>query len=126
METKETNKTFYEETGKRLKNSSQIKLFSILKDVSTNVTFLNIFKSYIINDDISSKVLYDSYTVDEEEFWDNISQRVYGIPDIWWIIPMMNEVVNPYEYLEAGKEIFIIKAQYLYQILKEISNIGGI
>ena len=126
METKETNKTFYEETGKRLKNSSQIKLFSILKDVSTNVTFLNIFKSYIINDDMSSKVLYDSYTVDEEEFWDNISQRVYGIPDIWWIIPMMNEVVNPYEYLEAGKEIFIIKAQYLYQILKKISNIGGI
>jgi hypothetical protein len=36
----------------------------------------------------------------------------------------MNNVVNPFEELEVGSSIFVLRPSYLYQFLKEIKNVG--
>jgi hypothetical protein len=41
------NKTYYEFTGKRLKNNSQLKAFNLLEDSDGN-KLLNIFRTYSI------------------------------------------------------------------------------
>ena len=118
------DQTFYEITGSRLQNTSQLKLFSILNDLQNNEYFLGIFNSYSINNDLTEKLYYDLYEVGEDEWWDDISYKYYGTPYLWWAIAMVNGVVNPFEELNQGTSIFILRTQYLYQFLKEVRNVG--
>lgn len=117
--------TFYEITGKRLNNVSQLNQFPILKDLSDNTTFLNISRTYGINDKIKSYLLYDLYEIANDDWWDSISYKYYDTPFLWWIIALMNGVVNPFEFLETGNNIYVLKQNYLYQLMKDIKNVGN-
>lgn len=126
MATELLNRTFYEVTGRRLPNSSYLNLFDVLRDTETNEKFLNIFKSYIVSDtSLDEIVIYDSYEAENNDWWDTIATKFYGNPFLWWVIAMTNDVINPFEYLEPGQEVKVLKQEYLHQILKEIRRIGA-
>ncbi len=117
------NKTFYEETGTRLSNVSYLKLFNLLKDTD-GTKYMNIWRSYELNSAVTDEsVYYISYEVSDDDWWDNISYYYYETPFLWWIIALMNDVQNPFEELEAGTNIKILREEYLYQLIKEIENI---
>jgi hypothetical protein len=120
---KKIEKIFYEITGTRLDNTSQLKMFNLMKDLKENEMFLNIFKSYTLSD-IIKNTYFDSYEVENEDWWDNISYKFYGTPYLWWTIALTNHIVNPFEELNVGEQILILKSRYIYQILKEYKNIG--
>lgn len=116
--------SFYELTDTRLTNLSQLKLFSILQDTVTGDKLMNIFNSYTIDDSVLSTSYYDSYEVESDDWFEGISYKYYGTVNLWWLIAMLNDVVNPFEFLEPGIEIKILKPTYIYQVIKEIKNIG--
>lgn len=126
MTVKKLDTDFYNETNERLSNTSQLRLFSLLQDIETKERFLNIFNAYMINEDVSRSVIYEKYEVGNNEWWDNISNKLYGTPYLWWILPMINNIVNPFESLEEGTEINVLKERYIYQMLKEIRNLGDV
>lgn len=120
------NKTFYEEVGRRLRNTSQLKLFNILKD-SDGDKFMNIFRSFSLNEDIlADAATFDTYEVSNDDWWENISYEYYGTPFLWWVIALVNEVVNPFEELEEGDNIRILREQYLYVLFTDIENIADL
>lgn len=117
------DKTFYEETGTRLSNVSYLKLFNLLKDTD-GTKYLNIWRSFELNDEVTDEtVFYLSYEVADDDWWDNISYYYYETPFLWWVIALMNDVQNPFEELEVGTNIKILREEYLYQLIKEIENI---
>ena len=119
-------KNFYEYTSKRLSNTSQLNLFNILKDIKTDIVFLNIFKSFILSEEIQHNIDYFSiYFVDENDNWDLISQKHYNTPYLWWIIALANNIINPFESLEAGQSLKILKESYLFQLFEDIRFIGN-
>lgn len=121
----ETNRNFYEETGIRLSSISHLNLFPILIDNDGSTRFLNLFRSYRINDDVVSDVVfYDSYEVSNGEYWDDIAFNVYGIPQMWWIIALINNISNPFEELEAGDTLKILKESYVYTLMNDISTLS--
>lgn len=120
------DKVFQDITGTRLNNVSQLKLFNIIKSIEENERLWNIFNAYTISDDINPSLHFDLYEVGNDEWWENISFNYYGTPFLWWSIPLMNNVVNPFEYLEVGVVLKILKSNYIYQLLKEIRNIGNL
>ena len=121
-----TNTSYYEETGKKLNNASFIKLFNILKD-HDGTKFMNIFRSFNTNDDIvNDATFYNTYEVGNDEWWDNISYNVYGTPFLWWIITLMNEVVNPFEELNDGDFIKYLREEYLYALLRDMESISSL
>ena len=121
---KKVDGTFYEITGHRLNNISHLKLFNILEDID-KTKLLNIWRSFTFNDDvIDNTPYYETYEVENEDWWDNIAYKFYNSPNLWWVIAMMNNVVNPFEELEIGSNIKILREQYLYQLLKEIRGIA--
>jgi hypothetical protein len=63
---KKIEKIFYEITGTRLDNTSQLKMFNLMKDLKENEMFLNIFKSYTLSD-IIKNTYFDSYEVENED-----------------------------------------------------------
>ena len=111
---------YNEYTKQNLSNSSQLKLFSILDDVS------NIFRSYITNvSSLNNNSFYELYEVDNEDFLDNISFKFYNTPQLWWVICIVNNITNPFEDIYPGKALRILKSSYIYNILKEVRNIGN-
>lgn len=121
------DETFYEASNRRLSNISQLRLMNVLQDLSDNVKFLNIFRSYSLNESvIADIVFYDLYSVDNDDWWDNISYKFYGNPNLWWLVAIMNNTVNPFEELEEGTEIKILRKQYLYTVLSDMENISDL
>ena len=117
---------FNEYTKQNLSNSSQLKLFTILDDVSNNTYYLNIFRSYIINmSSLNNNSFYELYEVDNNDWLDNISYKFYNTPQLWWVIAIVNNITNPFEEIYPGKVLRILKNSYIYNILKEVRNIGN-
>jgi len=122
-----TNKSFKEITGKRLNNTSQLKLFNILQDLQDNERFINIFRSYIINEsNFDDERYYDIHEVDSSDWLDGISYQYYETDNLWWLIAMTNNIVNPFEDISEGDALRILKPSYLYKILKEIERVGDL
>ena len=104
---------------------SDVLFYNILLDIDRETKFLNIFKNYSINTDTQTDtVFYDTYEVEWESFWDDISSEVYGTPKLWWVVALMNNVTNPFEELEAGDNITILKEEYLPDLFADIDNIA--
>ena len=121
---KNTNSKFNEETGIRLSSVSQLRLFNILKDWD-ETKFLNIWRAYDLNTEgLERMSMFIHHKVDDNDWWDSISKTYYGSENLWWVIALFNEVNNPFEELEAGKTINILKENYLYTLMKEIRSIN--
>ena len=115
---------FYTLTGNRLSNSSFLRLFNILEDENYN-KFMNIFRSYVLNEDMTrNTVFFYTYDVESNDWWDNISNKYYGTPYLWWTICLINNIANPYEDLIEGMQLKILKSDYIYYLIKEIKNIS--
>ncbi len=120
---KET-KSFLELTNQRLAITSRLRLANILKD-HENETFMNFFRSYDIVDVVQNRdSFYHIHNAEESEWWDNISFKYYETPSLWWLICFMNDTVNPYEEIEEGQQIKVLKQTYLYIIFKNIGQIS--
>ena len=112
-------------TNQSLNNSSQLKLFSVVNELSSNTKYLNIFRSYILNrSNLNNDSFYNLYEVDNDDWLDTISFKVYQTPNLWWVIAIVNNISNPFEELYPGKILRILKPNYIYNILKEIKSIG--
>jgi len=111
------NETYNKATKKSLINNSQLTAFNLLKD-SQNNKFFNIFRAFILHDlDLTFFILHES---DGGERWDNLSNLYYKTPYLWWTIPMANKIENPFELPETGENLYILKQEYIYNLLTEM------
>ena len=108
--TEYTEENFFELTGKEINNFSFMRLFNILLDEDRETKFMNIFRSYILNDDVFTETsFYNTYKVANGEFWDNIAWNLYENQYLWWIIAILNNTVNHFEELEDGKILKVLR-----------------
>jgi len=119
-----TDKTFKEIIGRRISNTSLLNQFDILKDENGEYLF-NIWKNYKITDDIKeNEDNISMYDVPHESFWENIAYNLYENENLWWLIAMTNDVVNPFEELDTGDQIKILKEELIYQTIKQLKRIS--
>lgn len=120
-----TNKDFREITGHRISNTSLLNQFNILKDSNEENYLLNIWKGYFVVEEIKNNEDYIShYDVPGNSFWENISYEAYENENLWWMVAMSNDVINPFEELTPGDRIKVIDRNLLYEIVKEVKNIS--
>jgi hypothetical protein len=138
-----TDKSFSEITGIEKNNFSFLRLFNILQDNDRETLFLNIFRSYLINNDVLTNVtFFDTYEVAAGENFDNVSFNLYGTPYLWWIIALLNQentsiysnsidgnndgfgIINPFEDLNEGDILTVLKDDYVYQIIADLERIS--
>ena len=123
MFTPVTDATFEDLTSHALANTSYLKLFNVLQD-DDDTYLLNIFRFYSINESIVSKTLnYSAYEAQDADWWDQIANQYYGIPNLWWAVCVTNSVINPFEELEPGKQLKIMKDAFLPIMLREMQEI---
>jgi hypothetical protein len=94
-------------------------------DEDRETKFLNIFRSYIITEDFFRDIsFYESYEVSNGEYWDTVSYNLYRTPYLWWVIALMNNISNPFEEIEAGDELTVLRDDYVYQLTSDLEKIA--
>jgi hypothetical protein len=120
-----TEKSFFELTGIEKNTFSFLRLFNVLLDEDRETKFLNIFRSYVANEDVYSNVsFFQSYEVSNGEYWDNVSYNLYNTPFLWWVIALLNNTVNPFEELEEGQELIVLREEYVYTLTADLEKIA--
>lgn len=119
------DESFFELTGVEKNTFSFLRLFNTLLDEDRETKFLNIFRSYVINEGISSNIsFFETYEVSNGEYWDNVSYNLYETPYLWWVIALLNNISNPFEELEAGDQLNVLKDDYVYQLTSDLEKIA--
>lgn len=109
---------------RRLPVSSMLRMYNVLRDWDGD-NFVNVFKTFSVNDETLEKQdVYELHVVDEDDWWDNISYKFYGTPYFWWTIALINDTENPFESLEPGEEVRVLRIEYLYILLDDVKEIA--
>lgn len=107
-----------------LPSTSILRAFPVFAD-EDKIKFTNALRTYVIADAVkTNSFLFQWYTVEEDEFIDDISVKFYGTPSLWWLVADVNELVNPFEALEDGMSIKILRADYIYVVFDNLAIIG--
>jgi len=124
MAIRPATKRFVDITNQRLSVSSRLNLYNILRTTENNTYFINIFRNFTISDIVKNNNIYfNIYYAEDEDWWDNISYKYYGTEVLWYLVCEMNNVVNPFEEIEQGQQIKVLKEGYLYNVFKNLKNI---
>lgn len=105
---------------------SSLRVYPVLYDTSDKERFLDIFRSYIRDTDLDDYSLYLEHIIQEEDWLDLISYKYYGTPYLWWLVATVNGITNPYEALEPGLSVRVLRKEYLflaYDSLYEIERL---
>ena len=95
-------------------------------DTSDGERFLNVFRTIVKNKGMDDTSLYDEYMVQENDWFDLISFRYYEVSNLWWVVAILNDVTNPFESLEEGTSLKILKNQYLFMVYDSIYEIESL
>jgi hypothetical protein len=120
-----TDDTFFELTGIEKNTFSFLRLFNILLDEDRETKFMNIFRSYIANESVFTDIsFFETYEVANGEYWDNVSFNLYKTPYLWWVIALLNNTTNPFEELEDGKQLNVLRDEYIYVLTSDLEKIA--
>lgn len=127
MAIKIIDKEFKTISSQSLPITSRLRLFNILQMTEDNTYFMNIFRNYKIADYAKQNNIYfDLYSCEEEDWWDNISYKYYDTERLWWLVCEMNDVVNPFEEIEPGLQVKVLKEDHLYSIFTAIAAVAAL
>ena len=95
-------------------------IFKLYLD-GNNDYFYNILNSINIPEEID-KTYYYVVVVNRRVPWTTISYEQYQNIDLWWLICLINNINNPIKFAEPGKELKIIRQEFVPLILNNIKN----
>lgn len=93
--------------------------FNIYNDPD-GTKFYNLLRSINIFPALDSSI-EDLYTVKHEDTWYSISYNYYNTMDLWWLICEYNQIKNPIQLPEAGTLIRLLKGDYVWPVIQQLS-----
>ena len=79
----------------------------------------NIINSISFDTDISPDYYYE-WKINRSLPWTTISYLHYDTIQLWWLICIMNNIMNPVTFPETGTSIKVIKPKYVRKIIDNI------
>ena len=96
-------------------------IFKVYQMKDKNFYFYNIIKNVKVPQDISNQ-LFDLVTLKNNTPLTTLSYQVYGTTYLWWLICLLNNIQNPFDINNSGKQLKILKQQYLKPVLNAIKQ----
>lgn len=96
-------------------------IFKVYQIGGDNVYFYNIIKNIQVPDDINNQV-FDIITLPAQTPLTTLSYSLYGTTYLWWLVCIINGIQNPFDPINAGKQIKVLKKQYLKPVLDAIKQ----
>jgi len=80
----------------------------------------NIINSITFDKDLDQEYYYE-WVVDRPLPWTIISHIHYDTIELWWLVCLLNKIINPIQFVETGTRLKIFKPSYVRNILDQIS-----
>lgn len=112
------------EFRRRLPVHSFLQAFPVIYDTSDRERFINVFRSVSKREDVQESFMFEEFIVQEDDWLDLISARYYGTPNLWWLVAILNDITNPFECLDEGTSVKLLKNMYLFMIYDSLYEIG--
>jgi hypothetical protein len=110
--------------------SSNFSIENMLPNIKINgniqIDYWNSWR--VAQDYINDSRILDNYVVEEGVSWYDLSEAVYDERELWWVIPLFNEIENPFLMFTASslnikqKKLKVLKPEHLNQFLNEIRS----
>ena len=107
-----------DEIKTKIKSSSIENFMDVLVD-KNQMEYINLMSTINIPRDINP-VFYATYIPSDKETFQTISYKFYNTITLWWLICIVNRIMNATEGAVAGVPLKIIKKEYVNSILTNI------
>jgi hypothetical protein len=108
----------------------QISFINFFPEITdeNNLKILDIWNSFrvrVIPQELSIEA-YDEYTVKSTDTLHMLAYRYYGDVRMWWVIPMINDAEDPFDFLkdavDSSKTIKILKPPLISSIMFSVAR----
>jgi hypothetical protein len=96
-------------------------IFKIYNTGEKNFFYYNINKKISIPDNIDERLFYHIVLPSGIPLT-TLSYNAYGTIDLWWLIMISNNIVNPIKKLPLGQKIRLLKPEFVSQVLDSIES----
>lgn len=86
-----------------------------------NFFIYNIIKKIEIPETLDNS-FFDFFTLNKNIPLTTISYQIYSTTYLWWLIMIVNKILNPYKELPVGKKIRYIKPEYVKIVIDAITK----
>jgi hypothetical protein len=113
-------------TNSNFPNTSFMNLFSnIIYDPITNTNIsLDIWDAYVIGQFYQDQIRYFKlHKIQTNDTWVSLALYYYGDERLWWVIPLFNEIEDPFIVMSQNllmdtvKQVKVLQSQYLNALL---------
>jgi hypothetical protein len=96
------------------------RIFNVYVD-NNNLYYYNLLNSIQFPKNLSL-TLFNSYAIEPGDTWPLISFKSYKTPNLWWVILLANNIINPLASINTGDVLLIPKEIVVKEILSQISK----
>ena len=86
-----------------------------------NFYMYNIVKKIHLPDDLDNS-FFEYFTLNKNIPLTTISYKIYSTTYLWWLIMLVNKIINPYKDLPVGKKIRYIKPEFVKIVIDAITK----
>lgn len=104
----------------RLDTENLENIFNIYQDQDGRY-FYNLLQTIVFPKNLPAN-LFTDYTIRYGDSWPFISFKTLNSPNLWWIIVLANDIINPTELPPPGTVIRIPIQQVVREILTQIGR----
>lgn len=90
-------------------------------ETENNYRFFNLLKNISIFPAEDSEV-EEEYIADGTDTWYSISYKMYGTVNLWWLVCLYNQNINPFKPLKSKTKLKVLKSKYVGMVLSEIKK----
>lgn len=88
--------------------------------------FFNILKRINLNaDNLDDYEIFEPYVIKPGDSYTNIAYKYYGNINVWWVICTLNKIDNPFVKPTIGSRIYLLRLNYMSQLLDQLSFANG-
>ena len=81
--------------------------------------FFNLLKNISIFPSNNSEV-EEEYIVDGVDTWYSVSYKLYGTLNLWWMVCLYNNTINPFTPIKSKTVLKVLKGEYVGLVLTEL------
>lgn len=95
-------------------------IFNVYQD-KDGMYFYNLLQTVVFPQNLPSN-LFTSYAIKYGDTWPFISYKTLDTPNLWWIILLANNIMDPTKMPAVGNQIAVPIISVVKQVLSQISN----
>jgi hypothetical protein len=99
-------------------NYDMANIFNVYDD--DGVLFFNFNNTINLESDID-RTLYTEHLYNLSDDWYSLSQKYYGTSRLWWTILIANNIVNPFDDIQPGTKMKILKGSVISEIISQMN-----